>query len=237
VRPVSILLVGDVRSLVELQRSYLKRTTCRILTARTGAQALSLCRQDRPDLVFLESAMPEMDGVAACRQIKSDPAMGAIPIVLIASEDRVAECRQAGCDEVLVKPFEAAAFLGLVRRFVPLLERLEGRIPVSCRVEFKSRFGSYTAYTRDLSARGLFLKSPRPFVTGTRLQLSIHLPVRRGSGPLGAPPPLVVEGEVRRVMRPEPGSHLLEGVGIRFVDPPAEVLRAIEEFIAARRRQ
>src|SRR5437867_6943540 len=128
-----------------------------------------------------------MDGVPACRLMKSDAALRAIPVVIIASEDRLAECRQAGCDGVLVKPFEATTFLSTVRRFVPLLERLEVRIPVSCRVEFRSRSGSYTAYTRDLSARGLFLKSPRPFVTGTRLQMSIHLPVRRG-GPSAAKP-------------------------------------------------
>src|SRR5881409_28962 len=87
-RPVSILLVDDVKSLVELQKSYLKRTTCRILTARTGAQALSLCRQDRPDLVFIESSMSEMDGLATCRLIKNDATLRDIPVVIIAPEDR-----------------------------------------------------------------------------------------------------------------------------------------------------
>jgi phosphoribosylanthranilate isomerase len=123
-----------------------------------------------------------------------------------------------------------------VRRFVPLLERREGRIPVSCRVEFRARSGSYAAYTRDLSTHGLFLKSPRPFALGTRLQMTIHLPSRRGEQGLVKPAPLELEGEVRRSLRPGPGSHLLPGVGVRFVNPPAEVLRVIEEFIATRRK-
>ena len=236
-RIVRILLMDDVLPFIELQRNYLKRTTCRIQTARTGVEALNLCRQDPPDLVFLDAEMPEMDGIAACRFLKADPLLGRIPIVLVASESRREECVRAGCDDVLIKPLESASFLEKVRRFVPLLERLEGRIPVSCRVEFKVKSVSYTAYTRDLSTHGLFLKSPRPFAVGTRLQMVIHLPSRRVEGRLEKPAPVAVEGEVRRSLRPGPGSHLLPGIGIRFVDPPAEVLRVIENFIAARRKR
>ena len=234
-RVVRILLVDDVLPLIELQKNYLKRTTCRILTARTGSQALQLCRLDPPDLVLLDAAMPEMDGVSACRSLKADPVLGRIPIVIVTSADRREECLRAGCDDVLIKPFESTAFLERVRRFVPLAERLESRIPVSCRVEFRTRIGSYTAYTRDLSAHGMFLKSPRPFAVGTRLQMVIHLPRPRGGRPSEKPAPLPVEGEVRRIIRQAAGSRLLPGIGIRFVDPPPEALRVIEEFIAARR--
>src|SRR5882672_10110388 len=197
-RIVRILLVDDVLPFIELQRNYLKRTTCRIQTARTGVEALNLCRQDPPDLVFLDAEMPEMDGIAACRFLKADPLLGRIPIVIVASADRREECVRAGCDDVLIKPLESASFLEKVRRFVPLLERREGRIPVSCRVEFRGKSGSYVAYTRDLSTHGLFLKSPRPFAVGTRLQMVIHLPSRRGGQPPERPAPLSVEGEVRR---------------------------------------
>jgi len=234
-RVVRILLVDDVLPLIELQKNYLKRTTCRILTARTGSQALQLCRRDPPDLVLLDAAMPEMDGVSACRSLKADPVLGRIPIVIVTSADRREECLRAGCDDVLIKPFESTAFLEKVRRFVPLAERLESRIPVSCRVEFRARIGSYTAYTRDLSAHGMFLKSPRPFAVGTRLQMVIHLPRPRGGRPSERPAPLPVEGEVRRIIRQAAGSRLLPGIGIRFVDPPPAALRVIEEFIAARR--
>jgi CheY-like chemotaxis protein/Tfp pilus assembly protein PilZ len=234
---VRFLLVDDVLPFIELQKNYLKRTTCRIQTARTGTQALNLCRQDPPDLVFLDAEMPEMSGIETCRLMKADRALVRIPVVIVTPADRREECLRAGCDDVLVKPFEAATFLETVRRFVSLLERREVRIPVSCRVEFRTRSGSYAAYTRDLSTRGLFLKSPRPFATGTRLQMLIRLPSRRGERGLESPAPLALEGEVRRSLRPDPGSHLLAGIGVRFVDPPAEVLRVIEEFIAKRRKQ
>ncbi len=233
-RIVRILLVDDVLPFLELQKAYLKRTTCRVVTARTGAQALQICRQDRPDLVVLDEAMPVMDGIEACRHLKADPVAGAVPVVLLTTEARRADCLRAGCDDVLIKPFDAPAFLETIRRHAPLLERLESRIPVSCRVEFSARTGAYTAYTRDLSPHGLFLKSPRPFALGTRLRLVLHLPGPAGGGRRRTRP-LEMLGEVRRVVRPAPGSSLLPGVGVRFLEMPPETLRAIEEFIAARR--
>jgi len=107
-RVVRILLVEDVLPLLELQKSYLKRTTCRVLTARTGSQALKLCRRDPPDLVFLDAAMPDIDGLAACRFLKADPLAGRVPVVLIASPERREECARAGCDGVLIKPFDSS---------------------------------------------------------------------------------------------------------------------------------
>jgi CheY-like chemotaxis protein len=234
-RAVRILLVDDVLPFIELQKNYLKRTTCRILTARTGSQALKVCRLDRPDLIFLDEAMPGMDGIEACRHLKADPLVGAVPVVIVTGEARREECRQAGCDGVLIKPFDAPAFLEMVRRFVPLMERNEGRIPVSCRVEFSAPSGSYTAYTRDVSLHGMFLKSPRPFAIGARLRLTLHLPMRPAAGGPRITTSLSLEGEVRRVVRPSPGEHLLPGVGVRFLEMSPEAMDCIETFIASRR--
>ena len=233
-RVVRILLVDDVLRFIEMEKAYLKRTTCRIVTARTGAQALKICRQDRPDLVVLDEAMPVMDGIEACRHLKADPIVGSVPVVIVTTEGRREDCLRAGCDDVLIKPFDAPAFLEKVRRYAPLLERLESRIPVSCRVEFSARTGNYTAYTRDLSLHGIFLKSPRLFTVGTRLRLVLHLPGPPG-GASRRTRPLEMLGEVRRVVRPVPGSNLLPGVGVRFLEIPPEALLLIEEFIAARR--
>jgi two-component system alkaline phosphatase synthesis response regulator PhoP len=226
-RAVRILLVDDLLPFIELQKNYLKRTTCRILTARTGAQALKVCRMDRPDLIVLDEAMPGMDGIEACRHLKADPMAGRIPIVVVTG--------QAGCDGVLIKPFDGPAFLEMVRRFVPLLERNEGRIPVSCRVEFTAPSGSYTAYTRDVSLHGLFLKSPRPFAIGARLRLTLHLPMRAQAEGPRTTTSLSLEGEVRRVVRASPGEHLLPGVGVRFLGMSPEAQAQIEAFIASRR--
>ncbi len=219
-----ILLVDDVLPVLELQRHYLKRTSCTILTARTGREAVAVCRRDRPDLVLLDAVMPDIDGVEACRLLKADPLLRAIPVILAAAADAADACRAAGCDDVMVKPVTQEAFLDKVRRFVALRERQENRIPASLRVEFTAGAGRYTAYTRDISSRGLFLKSPRPFSVGTLLNMLVHLPAGT----------VAIEGEVRRIVEKVPGSHLLAGLGVVFVHPEPEPARRIDDFIRDR---
>ena len=224
-----ILLVDEVRRFLDLLKNYLKRATCRVLTARTGAEALALCRKERPGLVFLDAGLPGADGLAICRALKDDPLLRAIPVVLLAPAERQDECHAAGCDAVVAKPVTQEAFLEQVRRFVDLLERQEHRIPVSVRTELQVGTATYTAFTKDLSPHGTFLKSPRPFPSGTRLRLTLQLP--------GGRPPLVLGAEVRRVIGSSAGSHLLPGVGVRFDDVPAEARAVLEDFIAERLRR
>jgi uncharacterized protein (TIGR02266 family) len=221
-----ILLVDDLLALIDLQRNYLKRTTCRILTARDGGEALRVCRLEKPDLVFLDAAMPGMDGIETCRAIKTDPVLRRIAVVIVAPGGRTEECLAAGSDDVLTKPVSQDDFLLRVRRFVPLLERGESRIPASLRVEFKVRDSRYRAYTKDVSPHGVFLKTPRPLAPGTRLSLEVHLPGREDA--------LLIQGEVRRVIEAHAGSQLLPGIGVRFVDIDPEARRVLKDFIAAR---
>ncbi len=223
-----ILLVGDVRRLVELLKNYLRRTTCRILTSRVGEETLAACRRERPDVVFLDASLEDPGGVEACRALKSEPMLRSIPVVLVASRDMIDRCLGAGCDDVLPKPVVQEEFLSRVRRFVALRERGEGRIPVSLRVEYRSPAGDRAAYTKDLSPRGAFIKTIEPLPVGSRLRVTIHLPKGR--------PPLNLRAEVMRIVRrPAAHSHLLPGMGVRFVDPPASDRRALEEFIEERR--
>jgi uncharacterized protein (TIGR02266 family) len=88
------------------------------------------------------------------------------------------------------------------------------------------RDSRYRAYTKDVSPHGIFLKSPRPLAPGTRLSLEIHLP--------GRVDPLLIEGEVRRVVEGRAGSLLLPGIGVRFLDIGPEARGVLEDFIAAR---
>jgi uncharacterized protein (TIGR02266 family) len=219
-----ILLVDDLAPLLELHRRYLRRTTCRVMTARTGGEALALCRRERPDLIFLDAGLSGTDGIAACRALKADPDLRAVPVVLLASAEEREDCLRAGCEAVLAKPVTQEAFLAQVRRFVRLRERQETRVPASLRVAFTVGRRSYDAFTRDVSPQGLFLKTARPFAIGTRLRLAIALP--GGT--------VVTDGEVRRVVEKQPAGHLLAGIGVLFVDPPAATTRALADFIAGR---
>jgi len=87
--------------------------------AADGVEALEVAVRERPSLVFLDVDMPRLDGIDACRRLRSDQAtMGATIVMLTAahgdSVERQAE--EAGADLFLTKPFSPLELLRLVDR-------------------------------------------------------------------------------------------------------------------------
>lgn len=80
-----------------------------ILEARNGQEGIDVARKESPDLILCDVMMPVKDGYATCREIKSDPEMGQIPVVMLTakveSEDVITGI-EAGADDYITKPFD-----------------------------------------------------------------------------------------------------------------------------------
>ncbi|HET7747035.1 MAG TPA: response regulator, partial [Vicinamibacteria bacterium] len=77
-----------------------------------GAEGVRRAREDRPDLVLMDLAMPVMDGLSAAKEIKEDPATSAIPVVALTAHAMSGDeerAREAGFDDYLTKPVDQAA--------------------------------------------------------------------------------------------------------------------------------
>src|SRR6266702_2625721 len=136
-----ILLVDDVMLFLEIEKGFLVHSPVTILTAKDGVEALSLTRSERPDLVVMDLNMPKMDGVTCCSTIKSDPALGSIPVIMISNSSRpedVETCWKAGCDDFMAKPLDGKLFLEKMHKFLPAVERRSARVhcqmPVTLRI-------------------------------------------------------------------------------------------------------
>ena len=85
-----MLLVEDERKLRELVRSYLERGGFAVLSAGSGAEALSLARSASPDLVVLDLRLPDIPGETVASELR---AAGTTPILMLtaksAEEDRI----------------------------------------------------------------------------------------------------------------------------------------------------
>jgi CheY-like chemotaxis protein len=93
----------------------------RVLLAENGAAALELCRVLLPSLVIMDLAMPEMDGYAAARALKSDERTRDVPIIAWSARvfaGDVPDLERAGFDEVLPKPTAPGDVVQAVRRLV-----------------------------------------------------------------------------------------------------------------------
>jgi CheY-like chemotaxis protein len=80
-----------------------------------------MARQELPDLILLDLAMPEMDGWTVARLLKNDPATRKIKIVIVSVrsllEDR-RRAREAGADGYITKPMSMTGFADEVARFL-----------------------------------------------------------------------------------------------------------------------
>ncbi|MDE2291258.1 MAG: response regulator, partial [Elusimicrobia bacterium] len=114
------------------------RGLCRLRRARDGRELVERARREPPALVLSDVMMPGLDGLAACRALKEDPATARVPVVLVtALTDRASMLRgwEAGADEYLFKPFHPEEVRTRVRT---LLEAVRSREEARAALEVKT---------------------------------------------------------------------------------------------------
>lgn len=83
--PKRILLIDDDRDFVATTRMVLESCAYRVTAALDGAEGLRLARQDPPDLIILDVIMPFKNGFTVCEELKQDPALAAVPVLMLTS--------------------------------------------------------------------------------------------------------------------------------------------------------
>jgi signal transduction histidine kinase/CheY-like chemotaxis protein len=104
----SVLVVDDNRQVRMMLSHYLKRLGHDFTLAENGRQGLELVRAQAFDLVLLDIMMPEMDGYQVLEQLKADPVLRHIPVIMISAVDElesVVKCIELGAEDSLSKPF------------------------------------------------------------------------------------------------------------------------------------
>ncbi|QOT81497.1 response regulator [Cupriavidus basilensis] len=103
-----ILVVDDHPSDRSLLADFLGQQGFRVYMASDGLDGVNKARASRPDLILMDIAMPRCDGMAACRQLKDDPATRDIPVIFLTAsshpQERVAGL-EAGAIDYITKPF------------------------------------------------------------------------------------------------------------------------------------
>jgi two-component system, cell cycle response regulator DivK len=114
-----VLVVEDTPANLKLASTLLRKAGYGVLQAHDGEQAIAMVRGERPDLVLMDIQLPGMDGLAATRILKADPATARIPVVALTAmamngdEQRLLA---AGCDGYIAKPIQVREFLDEVQR-------------------------------------------------------------------------------------------------------------------------
>jgi DNA-binding response OmpR family regulator len=137
----------------------------------TGEEGLRLARDRRPDIVFLDLMLPDLDGFKICEALKMDRETNPIPVVmvtaLIGSEDRVRGFR-VGADAYVCKPYAPADIDHAVAKVMSRRERLDSqRVEQSVQIDLSSELASLNSVNE---AFGMIL-SHTPFSSKEIMQL------------------------------------------------------------------
>ena len=116
-----ILLVDDADTILMMEQMILKKGGYDLITAKDGQEAVEKAATERPDLILMDVIMPRMNGFAACKQLRSQEATKAIPIVMVTTrgeEENVETGYESGCDDYITKPLNGLEVLTKVKNYL-----------------------------------------------------------------------------------------------------------------------
>ncbi|HEY9645017.1 MAG TPA: hybrid sensor histidine kinase/response regulator [Chroococcidiopsis sp.] len=103
----SILVVDDQPYNFDVIESLLHNQGYQLHYAASGKEAIDTLKIFQPDLILLDVAMPDMDGIEVCQQIKTMPEWQHVPIIMVTALNTkvdLAHCLEAGADDFISKP-------------------------------------------------------------------------------------------------------------------------------------
>ena len=118
-----ILYIEDERPTLDLVAQALKFAGYPITGVVSGEQGLALMRERKPDLLLLDLMMPHISGWDVYREMKSEPALADIPVIIITakvlSQDRVLIEGLPPVEDYITKPFDVKRLIRAIQRVVP----------------------------------------------------------------------------------------------------------------------
>ncbi len=115
-----VLYIENEQEMIDLVRLILSKQGIEVSGAGGGKAGLAVVRQLKPDLVLLDLMMPDMDGWEVYQQMKADPELSHIPVIVVTAKaqsiDKVLGLHIAKVDDYITKPFGPSELSGSVER-------------------------------------------------------------------------------------------------------------------------
>lgn len=112
----TILIVDDEQSIIDILVYNLKKEGYNTIEANDGQTAVDVAIEQKPDLILLDIMLPKMDGLTACKKIKS--AIPNVPILILSAKDEELDKivgLELGADDYITKPFSVRELMARVK--------------------------------------------------------------------------------------------------------------------------
>ena len=118
-----ILVVDDDPLMHRLLQHHLERAGYQLLSAMNGREGLEIAARENPGLIVMDVMMPEVDGLAALRELKKADGTKTIPVIVITANPHAIVAKESGNSGgavFMTKPFSPAQLLNEIKRLLPL---------------------------------------------------------------------------------------------------------------------
>ena len=109
-----VLVVDDSPTVLLMEKMILGKGPYELVVARDGAEAVVKAEQERPDVILMDLMMPRMNGIEACRLIRSNNTTRHIPIIMVTTRGEEANVEAgyaSGCNDYITKPINGVELL------------------------------------------------------------------------------------------------------------------------------
>lgn len=116
-----VLVVDDSPTELANIKSIVTEAGCVVITATNGKEAVEKAKAEKPDLIFMDIIMPDMDGYAACRLLGNETTTKEIPVVFVTSKKQKADrlwAQMQGGKAFVTKPYSSDAIVDQLKAFL-----------------------------------------------------------------------------------------------------------------------
>jgi len=213
-----VLFVEDSEFYLQFRRGFFGRLGCRILNARSSAEAEELLAEERPDLTVVSNLLPDGAGADLCRRLAAGPQAGAHRILITDPGDPSLE--PVAWHDRVVRPVDPDDLMQRISRLLGIPQRSSERINLQVQVVYGGQRDRIAGTCRNLSPEGMLIETEGALEVGTRVELEFKLPGQKEA--------LHVVAEVIRHTRlAGKDRHTL---GLRFTDPEPAVQEKIRDI-------
>jgi CheY-like chemotaxis protein len=116
-RAGKVLVIDDEQTVRDLMRRFLAREGFDVVTANDGREGLRIARQLHPALITLDVLMPDFDGWSVLQELKADPELAQIPVLMLSILDEKNKGYALGASDYMTKPFDRNRLRKLLAKY------------------------------------------------------------------------------------------------------------------------
>ena len=219
-----ILIVDDLASFVDREKSILNRADFKIFTATSGEEALKIHKAEHMDMIVTDLEMPGIPGDKLCSIIRQDESLKNVSVIIVCSNSAADRAKVARCqaNAYITKPIRPVEFLEKVSQLMDIPERQSYRVLLRVKVKGKTTAEPFFCSSRNISVTGLLIETDKILEKGDIISCSFFLPKSEC---------IVTDAEVMRVVKSDENTHQY---GVRYLDISPQFRSSIELFIKSK---